>query len=90
MFKMLCTAIVNCAIAKKCSGTACYTGGCMAEITRPAVYMGGSAASCCDGGMAATNPCGASAALSACQMKGCADVCKYSSAARRPRPARRR
>lgn len=75
-FKMLCTAVVNCAIAKKCTGSACYTGGCMAEITAAAMYMGGSITSC-DASMAATNPCGASAALSACQMKPmCSDVCK--------------
>lgn len=76
-FKMLCAGIVNCAIAKKCSGSACYTGGCMAEITAAAMYMGGALPASCDAAMAATNPCGASAALSACQMKApCSDVCK--------------
>jgi hypothetical protein len=79
MFKMLCTAVVNCAVMKNCTGAACYTGGCMAEITNAAMYMGGAFPAGCDMGMAATNPCGASAALSTCQastMKMCADVCK--------------
>jgi hypothetical protein len=76
-FKMLCTAVVNCAIAKKCTGTACFTGGCMAEITAAAMYKGGSLPASCDASMAAMNPCGASAALSACQMKApCSDVCR--------------
>jgi hypothetical protein len=77
-FKMLCTAVVNCAVAKKCTGMACFAPTtCMNELTAAGSYMGGSAASCADASMAATNPCAAAVAIASCQMKPmCSDVCK--------------
>jgi hypothetical protein len=77
-FKMLCTAVVNCAVMKKCSGTACYTAAnCMMEIDAAGGFMGGSVASCQMPMMAMTNPCAASVALATCQMSSmCTDACK--------------
>jgi hypothetical protein len=77
-FKMLCTAVVNCAVMKSCAAAACYTAAnCMAEIDAASMYMGGTIAACNDATMVATNPCAASGALATCQgMPTCADVCK--------------
>ena len=81
MFASLCSAVVNCAIEKKCAGTACYTNpapnNCMAEIDAAAAFTaGGTAATACPAAMAMENPCGASGALSAClAAPTCAAVC---------------
>jgi hypothetical protein len=79
MFKMLCTAVVNCGLTNGCTGTACYTGPCMAEITAAAAYMGGDVlmGSCGGTTMPATNPCQAASQLSACSntIEGVAGIC---------------
>ena len=77
-FSMLCSAVVNCAVAKGCSGTACYTAAnCMAEIDAAAGYMGGSVATCSMFDMADANPCAASGALANCQaMSMCSAACQ--------------
>lgn len=81
MFSTLCTAVVNCALAKKCSGVACFTAPnpCMAELDAAAMYMGGTADSCSMPAMADANPCAASAALlvtCATMTSMCATACK--------------
>lgn len=74
MFVTLCKAVVDCALAVPCSGQACYTGGCMAEIDAAAAYMGGTLASC--QGDAAANPCAAASQLGACTSTGtCMAAC---------------
>jgi hypothetical protein len=79
-FSMLCKAIINCGIAKNCSGATCYTAAlCMAEIDAAAMYTpGGNAATACPATMADTNPCGAANAFNACltMTSMCVDVCK--------------
>jgi hypothetical protein len=75
MFVTLCTAVVDCARMMGCTGSACYTAGCMAQIDAAATYMGGTLADC--QGDAALNPCAASAQLGACTsaMGTCVAAC---------------
>jgi len=77
-FTTLCTALVNCAVAKACSGAACYVAAlCMAEIDAAAAYMGGNIGSCSDTSMITTNPCAAATSITTCQTmtSKCAMVC---------------
>jgi hypothetical protein len=73
MFVTLCTAIVNCAREKGCTGMACNAADkCMAEITAGATYMGAMACT----GPAATDPCSAARELGACTSMGtCMAAC---------------
>ncbi len=77
-FTTLCSAVINCATAKKCSGAACYTADlCMAEIDAAGAYMGGSVATCAMVDMADANPCAASSVFGTCTgMTMCATVCQ--------------
>jgi len=74
-FAMLCKALVDCAVAVKCMGAACYTaGGCMAQIDAAAGYMGGDLSKCSDMATPASgNPCRAATLLGACS-GGTADM----------------
>ena len=76
MFSTLCKAIVDCSIAKKCSGAGCATADkCLAEIGAAGSYMGGMPATSCTGA-GDSNPCAASAALNACVTgPACTAVC---------------
>lgn len=69
MFATLCSAVVACAQAKGCSGSACYMGGCMAEIDAASTYMGGTLADCAAADPGA-NPCAAASQLGACSSTG--------------------
>jgi hypothetical protein len=76
MFATLCKAVVACAQRVGCVGSACYTGGCMAEITAAGTYMGGSLAEACALPDAAANPCAAASQLGACSSTGtCMAAC---------------
>lgn len=73
-FVTLCTAIVDCARTMGCTGSACYTAGCMAQIDAAAAYNGGALADC--QGDPALNPCAASAVLGVCSATGsCMTAC---------------
>lgn len=79
MYTTLCSAVITCGLAKKCSGAGCYTAAnCMAEIDAASTYMGGTLADCQAPAMAATSPCAGSATLATCQTMSsmCTMVCK--------------
>jgi hypothetical protein len=62
-FVMLCKAIVDCAAAKGCKGSMCFTPElCQTEITAGVTYMGGT--DCM--GDPAVNPCAAASKLGQC------------------------
>ncbi len=65
MFTMLCTAVVACAVGVQCTGPACYTAGCGAQIDAAATYMGRVLTDCATDDPA-TNPCTAASRLGAC------------------------
>jgi hypothetical protein len=75
-FAMLCKAIVDCSIAKKCSGAACATPDkCLTELTAAATFNGGMFPASCMGA-GDSNPCAASAALGTCVTgPACMAVC---------------
>lgn len=68
----MCKAVYDCSIANGCTGSACYTGGCMAEID---AASGGDPLNNCNAAMPASSSCAASAAISACRMMNCAAAC---------------
>jgi hypothetical protein len=80
-FSMLCSALVNCTLAKKCMGAACYTAAlCMAEIDAAATYMGGTVGSCSMAAMGDTNPCAAATSIATCSTMtstACPSVCPH-------------
>lgn len=74
-FATLCTAVIQCGLTAGCKGSACYTGGCMAEIDAAATHMGGTLADC-SAGDPAVSPCRAANVLGACtNMTSCATAC---------------
>ena len=66
-FARLCGAVITCAIAGKCVGSACYAPAplCMTQITEAGMYMGGTVANCSMGEMG-SNPCRGANLLGAC------------------------
>jgi hypothetical protein len=71
-FAMLCGAVLDCSNENMCSGAACYTGGCMAEIDEAS---GGDPAGNCDATMPDSSACAAAGAITACKMANCATAC---------------
>jgi hypothetical protein len=71
-FAMLCGALLDCSNENMCSGAACYTGGCMAQIDEAS---GGDPAGNCDATMPESSACAGASAITACKMANCADAC---------------
>ncbi|MDD9938825.1 MAG: hypothetical protein OXT09_34875 [Myxococcales bacterium] len=68
----LCQAVFECSNVNMCNGSACYTGGCMAEID---TASGGDPLNNCDATMPASSACAAAGAISACKAESCAAAC---------------
>jgi hypothetical protein len=70
-FAAKCTAVVKCALAKNCSGAACYVAGvCMTEID---MASGGDATTCM--GDPTMNACAAATTFGTCTTTTCAKAC---------------
>jgi hypothetical protein len=69
---MLCKALLDCSNANMCSGSACYTEGCMMEIIDAAL---GDPTNNCDPTMPSLSGCAAASAITACKTANCPAEC---------------